>query len=422
MYKILVVPSGSEIAHEIVRSLQNVKNVELYGANSIQAYSELSGENNVIGIPYIDNENFISEISNIVEHHSITHIFPAHDSASLKLTKYEEQLNAKVISSSYETNTICRSKKLTYQKLAEVVRTPKLYERTDPTIKLPLFCKPDIGQGSVGAFRVNTVESLAGVQDGDVLCEHLPGAEYTVDCISDAEGQLLHSSARVRNAMRNGIAVETELARQQKKFRTFALRINEELVLKGAWFFQVKEDINGELCLLEVATRIAGSMITSRFNGVNYAELSLLINEGVPVKVIDNGLDVMLFRNLSYQFKTDLTYDTIYSDFDDCLIFDDKVNADLVNLFFSAMNDGKRIVLITRHAGNLKSKLESLRLQNLFDEIIHITNGEPKSKFIKSENSIFIDDAFSERFDVHSNCNIPCFSTDMIKGLTCLQN
>ncbi|MDN3715957.1 ATP-grasp domain-containing protein [Vibrio breoganii] len=419
---ILIVPSSTEVAHEIVRSLQSVKNIELFGANSIDAYSELPSKNNFIGIPYINDDSFISEISDIIKQCGITHVFPAHDAAALKLSKFVEELNVKVVSSSYETNSICRSKKLTYQALSGIIRTPRLYDPTSPELQLPLFSKPDIGQGSVGTFTVETQADVVKVSSSDLLCELLPGDEYTVDCISDAKGNLIHSSARQRNSMRNGIAVESQLVSNQEIFRGIASKINGKLNLKGAWFFQVKETKDGELCLLEVATRIAGSMITSRFNGINYAELSLLISEDVPVIAIDNKLDVTLYRNLSYQFKTSLSYDTIYSDFDDCLIFGDKVNEDLAKLYFSAINEGKKIVLITRHAGNLKKKLDSLRLQNFFDEIIHITDGTPKSEFIKCKNAIFIDDAFSERLDVHNNCKIPCFSVDMIKGLTCLQN
>lgn len=419
--KILVVPSSTEIAHEIIRSLKDLKNVELYGANSIDAYNELPKNKCVIGIPYIGDENFITAIQDLIEENNITHVFPAHDSASLKLSKHAKELKAKVISSSFITNNIARSKRATYEALQNSIRVPKLFEKED-LLTFPLFVKPDVGQGSVGAFKLNSAQDLDNVTSNDLICEFLPGEEYTVDCISDSKGKLLDASPRRRETMRNGIAVKTSLVLDKSEFIDLAEQINLVIDFKGAWFFQVKRDSGNQLCLLEIATRIAGSMITSRFNGINYAELSLLIAEEVPVTSITNGLDVTLYRNLSYQFETNLRYETIYSDFDDCLIFGDKVNADLVKLFFVARNEGKKINLITRHDGDLQEKLKTLRLDGLFDTIIHITDGSPKSDYINATKAIFIDDAFRERADVSNVHNIPCFSVDMIKGLTCMKN
>ena len=419
---ILVVPSGTEVAHEIIRSLDNVKNINLFGANSLHSYTELPKENLKLGVPYIDDEHFISAIEQTINDFGITHIFPAHDSAAIKLTKYADKLSAKVISSSFETNYICRSKKKTYNRLADCINVPTIFDKKSKNLNFPLFSKPDVGQGSIGVKVIKNRDDLNALTDNDLLCEFLPGNEYTVDCVTDSNGHLLYSQARLRCSMRNGIAVETKRIKDNSKFIDFASKINQEISLRGAWFFQVKEDVNGELCLLEVATRIAGSMITSRFNGINFTELSLLISENIPVSILDNNLDVKLYRNLSYQFHTDLEYQTIYTDFDDCLLLGNLVNEDLVKLLFNALNRQKRVVLITRHAGDLTKKLEEMRLTSIFDEIVHIKNGEPKSKFITDDKSIFIDDAFSERKDVSEKLGIPCFSVDMIKGLTCLKN
>lgn len=422
MFNILVVPSGTEIAHEIIRSLNNVKNINLFGVNSVDSYTELLQKNVKYNIPYIDDEKFISSIEKTVVEFGITHIFPAHDSAAIKLTKFSNDLSAKVISSSYETNHICRSKERTYNRLASCIKVPVIFDKKSKGLHFPLFAKPNIGQGSVGAKVIKSQSDLNFLSENDLLCELLPGNEYTVDCITDGKGNLLYSQARLRCTMRNGIAIETKLVKDNSIFSSFASKINRNMFFSGAWFFQVKEDINGELCLLEVATRIAGSMMTSRFNGINFAELSLLISENIPVSILDNKLDVKLYRNLSYQFYTNLEYQTIYTDFDDCLLLGDIINADLVKLLFDALNNQKEIILITRHEGDLVNKLKELRLTHIFDEVIHIKNGECKSKFIKNSKSIFIDDSFSERKDVYEALGIPCFSVDMIHGLTCLKN
>ncbi|BBT22111.1 ATP-grasp domain-containing protein [Aeromonas allosaccharophila] len=422
MRNILVVPCGTEIAHELIRSLKDIKNINLFGVNSIGCYTDLSPSNVFLDAPLIDDEHFVGYIADKVENHKITHILPAHDSAALKLTEFAHLLSAKVVSSSYETNIICRSKQLTYNTLKDTVLVPKLYSLNDDLI-LPLFVKPDVGQGSNGVRKI-TAHADLNLSVGELLCEYLSGPEYTVDCVTDSNGQLLFAKARRRSVTRNGISVETELVKSQQQFHHFAQKINEKLQLRGGWFFQVKENAKQELCLLEVATRIAGSMITSRFNGINFTELSILISDNIPVSVIDNKLDVKLYRNLAYQFKSNLNYNVIYTDYDDCLLLENKrVNTDLMKLLFDAINNGKKVVLITRHAGDLQQSLSKFRLSFVFDEVIHIIDSaQPKSAFISETDAIFIDDSFKERKDVSDKLGIPCFSVDMIRGLSCLQS
>jgi hypothetical protein len=54
-----------------------------------------------------------------------------------------------------------------------------------------------------------------------------------------------------------------------------ANKINKKLHFRGVWFFQVKENINGDLSLLEIAPRVAGTMALSRLKGVNLPLMSL---------------------------------------------------------------------------------------------------------------------------------------------------
>lgn len=419
---VLVVPCGTEIAYELIRSLKDIKNINVFGVNSVECYTDLPLINVFSDAPLIADERFISYIADKVESNKITHILPAHDSAALKLAQFAHLFSAKVVSSSYDTNVICRSKRLTYNTLKDKVLVPELYSLNDDLV-FPLFVKPDVGQGSNGVRKVTEYADLS-LSAGELLCEYLSGPEYTVDCVTDSNGQLLFAKARQRSVTRNGISVETELVKSQQQFYEFAKKINENIQLRGGWFFQVKENSQRELCLLEVSTRIAGSMITSRFNGINFTELSILISDNIPVSVIDNHLDVKLYRNLAFQFKTNLSYNVIYTDYDDCLLLENsRVNSDLIKLLFDAINNGKKVVLITRHAGDLQQSLNHFRLSFIFDEIIHITDTEkPKSAFITLTDAIFIDDSFKERKDVYSKLGIPCFSVDMIRGLSCLQS
>tara|TARA_R110002060_G_scaffold74577_1_gene83891 strand:+ start:5066 stop:6334 length:1269 start_codon:yes stop_codon:yes gene_type:complete len=420
--KVLVVPCGTEIGLEINRSLKGVKNLKLLGLNSISDFSSVVYDNFYEGAPFVDSPNFINYLREFVSENQVTHIIPAHDSAALLISKHAQDFGAgvTVVSSNYETNNICRSKKLTYNTLKSIICVPHCFSALNEvtSANFPVFVKPDIGQGSKGARKVTSYEELAQVDfDSNVVTEYLPGDEFTVDCFTDQNGKLLYTGPRKRNRIQNGIAVSTvTISNRNNEFREISEKINSSISFKGAWFFQVKENSAGNLVLLEVATRIAGSMSTNRVKGVNFTELSLYIHNGVNVTVNPNSYDVHLERSLSNKYKLNIDYKHVYVDFDDCLIIDGKVNEELVAFLFKAINDGCRIYLVTRHENDLTKSLEKYRLAGLFDEIFHITDKSPKSEVMHHKDAIFIDDSFAERDEV-LKCGIPCFSVDCVEAL-----
>jgi hypothetical protein len=97
----------------------------------------------------------------------------------------------------------------------------------------------------------------------------------------------------------------------------------------------------------------------------------------------------------------DFEFQQIYVDYDDTLVFAGRVNLMLVEFLKDSITRGIEVTLITRHAGNLEYSLNQLSLTELFTRIIHITNLDPKSKYINStDNFLFIDDSFRERQEV----------------------
>ena len=66
---------------------------------------------------------------------------------------------------------------------------------------------------------------------------------------------------------------------------------------------------------------------------------------------------------------------------------------------------------------DLHADLKKRGILALFDEVIHITDGSPKSIYIKGEAPIFIDDAHSERAEVIRKLAIPVFAPDALEAL-----
>lgn len=417
--KVLVFPAGTEIGLEIHKSLQSCKEVEIFGAGQAISNHALFAYEKYYALPSIHEEKWLEELVHLCLNLDIDYIFPAYDDVIVALVKHRGITPARILAPSLNTCLVTRSKSLTYKKLTQVVRVPRLFKVKTANV-FPLVVKPDKGQGSQGVQLVaNQQELLVAVTKvkEPIISEYLPNEEYTIDCFSDRQAGLLFCSARLRIRMRNGIAVHT-CSVSLKEAQDIAIRIQSILELRGAWFFQLKRNSVGELTLLEVAPRIAGSMSTHRVIGVNFPWLTILEEERLPISILTNPGSVEVSRTLSNRYKHSIRFGTLYIDLDDTLIFDNQVNTEIVKLIFQCINQGKRVKLLTRHRKNLVKTLARHRLSGLFDEVIHLQKGEQKSAYIIENDAIFIDDSFAERQDVSIVCGIPTFDCSMIELLT----
>lgn len=420
---VLVFPCGSEIGLDIYSSVCYSAHFHLIGASSVDDHGKFVYEDYIPNLPFVNAPEFIPTMAKIVKERNIEAIYPTMDTVITILKEHENELGCKVVTSPVETTHISVSKELTYQKLQGCVHVPRVYDATKiPERDFPVFAKPKIGYSAKGTQKLNSQEEVDHFIKGKeniLIVEYLPGDEYTVDCFTDKEGHLLYSAARKRCRVKDGISVNTVFVKEQEEFKTIAKKINSEIVFRGAWFYQVKRDKNGELCLLEIASRLGGSSLLSRAVGVNLALLSLFDSFDYKVSVQKNNYYVELDRALENRYKTDLEFDTVYCDYDDCLILDKtKVNIDVVKFLYKCVNEGKKIILLTKHDGELDKELRNFRLDHLFDEVIHIDKDTDKSSYIKNSKAIFIDDSNAERVNIKSQLNIPVFSPDMIDVLT----
>lgn len=418
---LLVFPCGSEIGLEIHRSLKYSTHIELIGANSVEDHGKYVYRRYIGNLPFANEPNFIPTLKKVVLENEIDAIYPAMDSVIAILAEYASELGCKIISSSEKTTKICLSKTRTYEELNGHVPIPKIFKSVEEISSFPAFMKPDIGYGSRGAKSVSSVEEARlhlSQFPNSVILEHLPGPEYTVDCFSDKNGSLRFSGARARSRIMNGISVNTFPVKERAQdFHRLASAINKHLRPRGAWFFQVKERYNGELVLLEVASRLGGSSSIFRTLGVNFAMLSVFDAFDQEVSIIFNNYDIVLDRALVNRYKIDLKFDTAYVDFDDCVLLGDTVNLEMIKLLYQLINQRKRIVLITKHRHNIHETLSRHRLSDVFDEIIHLEQHDEKYRYMNADKAIFIDDSFAERAAVQSRLNIPVFAPDAIESL-----
>jgi len=409
---VLVFPCASGVGQEIYNALKYHKDIQLYGANAgIMNPGSILYEKNYIGHapPMSQSETCIDWLNNIIEKYHINCIFPAYDDAHVWFKTHENRLGGvKIITSPMETTQICRSKKITYDKFNTIIRCPALYSSIDAVQgAYPVFIKPECGEGSKGCHKIQSeIELIATITPEHIICEYLPGDEYTVDCFSDISGKLCFVGPRVRRLTRAGISILTETVQDENgDFSTMAQKINDNLRCVGAWFFQVKRATTGELCLMEIAPRIAGAMFLYRTQGVNFPLLSIYAHMGIPTTIIQPKLSSVigckLYTNNFYvpQFISN-PIAAFYIDLDDTLILPvlKKVNPTIISLLYEAKQADIPIYLITRHKGIVDDTLNSLCIhKELFREIIHITDKTHKQSFMLNRPAILLDDSFSER-------------------------
>jgi carbamoyl-phosphate synthase large subunit len=193
--------------------------------------------------------------------------------------------------------------------------------------------------------------------------------------------------------------------------------IGSVLPLRGPWFFQTRETEDGSLCLMEIGARIAGTMALHRCDGVNFPLLGIYEEERAPITIMTNGADIRIDRALVNRYQHHLEFSTVYVDLDDTLILRGQVNTVLVRLLYQCVNQGKRVVVITRNETGPFDTLRSFRLDGLPDDVIHLPRGGSKADFMDRDDAILIDDSFGERVDVHRRTGMPTFDCSMIEML-----
>ena len=411
--RVLIFPAGEINSVELHDALSYCVNVQVYGASSVERHGSYVFENYTSGLPLISAPDFLDKFNTFLQEKQIDFIFPTHDTVAVFLTEHAARLKARVIAADARTAAICRDKAATYEALAGADFLPKIYPGR-PTV-FPVFIKPRNGQGGLGAKLLTGPQDIpAGIcWDDYVVCQYLPGEEFTVDCLTDKDGKLAVVSPRSRRRLMAGVCVAGQTEPATPQINHIAKCINEKLHFLGLWFFQIKKDENGQWKLLEVSTRAACSMCLTRARGLNLPLLSVYAAAGLPISARPNSPTVQMDRTLISRYKLGYDYQTVYFDFDDTLTLRGKVNLKAIWFLYQCKNQGKKVILLTKHEKDLQHSLKQYAIcPDLFDEIIHIAPQDKKASYIRPEKAIFIDNAYQERAAVAHLHNIPVFDAD----------
>lgn len=418
---VLIFPAGEINSVELHDALSHNVNIEVFGCSSQDRHGGYVFKNYRSGIPNIADNDFIQKFNDLIEEWSIHFIFPTHDTVALYLAEHKDEIHARTIVAPLHTAEVCRDKQKTYSLFKDCNFCPTQY--TDFN-SLPVFIKPRDGQGAKGAKLIKSIEDIPGEIELEdyVISEYLPGIEMTVDCLTDDKGKLCACLPRIRNRLLAGVCVAGESVQASSEILKIAETINDRLSMLGLWYFQIKQSSNGTYKLLEVSTRCAGTMCLSRARGVNLPLLSVYAAQGKNISVFENPFTVTMDRTLISRYLINYDYETVYIDYDDTIVENEIVCLPVIQYLYQCRNQGKRIVLISRHEedhdDSLEESLDKHAISKmLFDEIIKLSFDQNKDDFIKPMKAIFIDNSYAERKKVHDKYGIPVFDVEGIEVL-----
>lgn len=418
---VLIFPAGIENGLEIFKALRGCKEVRLHGASSPEANQAFY----VFEKPYIirdvRTDGWLDDLNKTIRENDIDIVFPANSTVIDHLSPLREKILAPVLLPEREVIDLTRSKKSSLEAMKGLIPIPDVYSTPEKITSFPAFAKPDMGYGSQGITIVENLEQAKSIDfDNFIVQQYLPGKEYSVDCFSNMDGKLLFSGARERSRIRMGTSMHAEVVPPdiEKNLRNYAEKILEKIKITGAWFFQVKEDDDGILRLLEIDIRIAGTMCFNRGRGINFPLLSILQFNGMSVSTLVNDISLSLDRCLKNRYRHDYQYDSVYVDLDDTLVIHDHLNTELIQFLYQCINKKKKIVLISKHLGSdINAYLKKWRISEIFDEIIWLKESDSKANYIPHQKAIFIEDSFSQRLEVSKKCGVPTFDPSMVEVL-----
>jgi carbamoyl-phosphate synthase large subunit len=165
-------------------------------------------------VPMADDPDYLRELLAICRDEGVRLVVPTIDDELPLVGGAAAEfraVGALVAASSEQTALLCNDKYATCQHLiAAGVPAAATWTADDlpADAPLPLFIKPRVGRGAVGAFPIHSARELEffrGYVPNPVIQEFLHGPEFTIDVMCDFSGRPLSIVPRERTVIRAGV-------------------------------------------------------------------------------------------------------------------------------------------------------------------------------------------------------------------------
>lgn len=287
---VLVPGASAPAAINTIKSLKMVKypvKIISSDANPISAGFYLSDAHEVL--PETDNQSYPDRLFEIISKHNISILMPSSGYDIYYFSKNKRKLlehGAMAVVSDEEVMEKCRDKMETFTFLSKKFALPFTTADPDKIKEFPLIAKPRYGKGSKGIVKIDNEDDLKYVQsknDNLIYQVYLPGTEYTIDVLSDLDGQPIIAVPRIRLQTKAGISTMGRIVINESISET-CKSIAKYLKIIGPCCIQMKETKDGILKVVEVNPRLGGGTIFATLAGANFPAMILDMVGGKKLK------------------------------------------------------------------------------------------------------------------------------------------
>lgn len=290
--RVLVTGAGGPSGISVMRSIESpaltlfAGDIDPYAAG---LYLVPAGRRRIL--PRGDDPAFVERVALLCERNRIDVVVPTVDSELLPLARerdrFARELGVTLVLASEDTLAVCLDKWALDARCRDAVRTPRTwlvdaaFDPSEPD--LPAIVKPRSGSGSRGIRLLGSRDELAALErDGTLLVqEHLPGPEYSLDVLADADGEVLAVVPRARLKVDSGIAI-TGRTLHDPELESFGAAVARLIGLTTVANVQAKEAADGTPALLEVNPRFPGTMPLTIAAGIDMPSLAVAEALGAP--------------------------------------------------------------------------------------------------------------------------------------------
>jgi len=314
---VLVPGASAPAAINTIKSLKMVNypvKIISSDTNPVSAGFYLSDAHEVL--PEVENQSYTTRLFEIISKHNIGILMPSSGYDIYNFSRNKGNLldrGAVAVVSDEDVMEKCRDKMETFTFLSQKFASP--YTTVDPNkiIEFPLIAKPRFGKGSKGVVKIDNDDDLKYVQsknDNLIFQEYLPGTEYTIDVLSDLEGEPIIAVPRIRLQTKAGISTIGKIVKDDSISET-CKSIAKYLKIIGPCCIQMKETKDGILKVVEVNPRLGGGTIFTALAGANFPSMILDMVKGKKVEppVISEITVVRYFEEIVVENGKVMKYD-----------------------------------------------------------------------------------------------------------------
>lgn len=299
--KILRSAVGSPPSFGFIKELQK-NNIEVVGIDSNPLSFGLYNIEKAYLVPPGDSPDFLNEIIKIIEKEGPDAILSGPEQEILVFSKNKTLLEKKgvmVLCPDYDSVVICSDKEKTCEKFKELgIPFPEIYSAEN--IKFPCIIKPKSGRGSSDVYKIENQEQfdiLIKKIKNPIIQEFVKGEEYSIDILSDRDGNCLSVVPRLRINVESGVSMKGRTV-YDKEITDYCKKIVKELKLFGPSCIQCIRNNNNQLKFIEINLRFGGGSILSiKADPTIIPNLIKLIKKQDPVPSSSFKQGLYMFRN-----------------------------------------------------------------------------------------------------------------------------